>query len=192
MNLDFRKAMNKMFYLFEQEPMIDPPREIVGVGPSKYTALQKKKALEWLRKGEHEELVKYYYALDKMRGKDAEAMKSLVVMVLKDPRRCEYCGYETNDPKCKFCGAKSEGRNNMNVQELNSNLLEAVGVLLEKVKCDTDCMEKYKTSQGRFKGKKGKKFKSCTKAFSSCCKGVKSAEGICANIARRKGLAPGS
>lgn len=186
------------FVLFESD-MIDPPREIVGVKPSKYTSLQKKKAIDWLRKGEHEELVQYYYKLNKMHGKDVDAMKDLVSKVLRDPQRCEYCGHEVSwsDPKCKFCGAlkneSKEKRTRIDMQSANEVLSEAIVMLLEKVKCDRGCMEKYKNLKtGRFLGGKGERFNNCVKAFKECCSGVKSPEGVCASIARAKGLAPGS
>lgn len=43
---------------------------------------------------------------------------------------------------------------------------------------------------GRFKGKSGERFKNCV-AFMKEKGGVKSPEGVCAKIARSKGLAPG-
>jgi len=80
----------------------------------------------------------------------------------------------------------------MNLERANDFLMEAVFLLVEKVNCDRDCMNRYKnTKTGRFKGKSGERFDNCVKAFQKCCKGVTDAEAICAKIARSKGLAPG-
>ena len=80
----------------------------------------------------------------------------------------------------------------IDLNRANDYLMEASYLLMEKVNCDRDCMNRYKNKKtGRFKGKKGERFDNCVKAFKKCCKGVQSPEGICAKIARAKGLAPG-
>ncbi len=54
-----------------------------------------------------------------------------------------------------------------------------------------DCMAKYMDQKtNRFKGEKGERFKNCVEAMKNCRKGkVQDPEGLCASIARKKGLA---
>lgn len=64
-------------HLLEKKGMINPPKDIVGAKPSKYSPSQKKKAAEWLKKGSVSELKKYR---EKMAGKgsDAKAMRKMI------------------------------------------------------------------------------------------------------------------
>lgn len=56
-----------------------------------------------------------------------------------------------------------------------------------KVKTEHQCMIKYQTEAGDFKGGKGEAFDNCVKAFNECATGVKDAEALCASIGRSTG-----
>lgn len=77
------------------------------------------------------------------------------------------------------------------LQEAIQFLSEETGIayetLCESMKCDSDCMEKYRTEKGDFKGGEGTAFKNCVKATEACCKGVKDPEAFCAYLGRRAG-----
>ncbi len=52
-----------------------------------------------------------------------------------------------------------------------------------------DCMAKYTDGKtGRFKGGKGERFDNCVKAMKDCKKDVTNPEGLCGDIARKKGV----
>lgn len=55
-----------------------------------------------------------------------------------------------------------------------------------KVKTDRECMKRYQTAEGDFKGGKGEAFKKCVEAFTKCSN-AKSPEGLCAYIGRETG-----
>lgn len=55
-----------------------------------------------------------------------------------------------------------------------------------KVKKDEECMKKYQTNKGDFKGGKGEAFDNCVKAFKECSD-AKNPEGMCAYIGRQHG-----
>jgi len=71
------------------------------------------------------------------------------------------------------------------IEVFKEEIMASRAELMEKVKCDQKCMEKYKSGD-HFKGAKGERFDNCTAAFKECCKGVTSAEGLCATIAPKK------
>lgn len=65
-------------------------------------------------------------------------------------------------------------------------VMEMVDLVLEYT-CDNDCVKKYKSNGGDFKGGKGDAFDNCVAAFSNCCSGVNDPEALCAYIGRRAG-----
>jgi len=59
-------------------------------------------------------------------------------------------------------------------------------IRLSKVNTDRECMARYQTKSGKFKGGKGERFDNCVKAFTECSD-ARSPEGLCAAIARGSG-----
>lgn len=59
--------------------------------------------------------------------------------------------------------------------------------LLEAMQCDPGCRARYTDKDGTFKGGSGTAAENCKKMFSTCCKGVKDPEALCAHIGRRAG-----
>lgn len=52
-----------------------------------------------------------------------------------------------------------------------------------KLGCDSDCMQKFKDKDGRFKGHT---FNTCVEAFGECCSRVDDPKKLCAVILRKK------
>jgi len=77
------------------------------------------------------------------------------------------------------------------LQEAIQFLSEETGIayetLCESMKCDSDCMAKYRTKKGDFKGGSGLAFDNCVKATEACCKGVTDPKAFCAYLGRRAG-----
>ena len=63
---------------------------------------------------------------------------------------------------------------------------EVIEVLMEAVRCDSDCEKKYMKG-GRFKGRKGERFENCVRWAEECCEGVTDARALCAAIGRKAG-----
>lgn len=60
-----------------------------------------------------------------------------------------------------------------------------------KVETDRECMKRYQTADGDFKGGKGDAFDNCVKAFQRCSN-AKNPEGLCAHIGRETGKIKGA
>lgn len=84
---------------------------------------------------------------------------------------------------CRGCGGS--------LREAISLLAEESGMdpnaLMEAMKCDEACQDKYKDKDGTFKGAKDKASESCIEMFQKCCTGVKDPEALCAFIAKKSG-----
>ena len=58
-------------------------------------------------------------------------------------------------------------------------------VLIEAIKCDSACREKFTTPKGDFKGSKGVAFANCEEYAKKCCTGVKDPAAFCAYIGKK-------